>query len=73
MSQYIKFELLRDLPKTKVYSVVNIKSNYSLGVIKWYSSWRQYCFFPAKETIFNKDCMKDIIDFINKLMEARKG
>lgn len=42
-----------------------------LGVLKWYVSWRQYCFFPQPETVFNKGCLEDINHFITQLMEAR--
>jgi len=70
--KYIRFELLKELPKTKHYTVLNIKSDDILGWIKWYGPWRQYCFFPLHNTIFNNGCMLDIIDFIKKLMEERK-
>ena len=72
MSEYIVFEEIEQKPKTKVYGVVNIKSRYRIGKIKWYGPWRQYCFFPDLDTVFNKDCMQYIIEFINKLMEERK-
>ena len=43
-----------------------------LGEVRWWGSWRQYTFQPSPNTVFSKDCMLDIIDFINQLMEARK-
>lgn len=70
MSKYIEFILIDQKPKTKVFGVRNKKSTDILGWIKWYGAWRQYCFFPTKETIFNKDCMEYIIEFINKIMEG---
>ena len=69
---YIEFKLIEEKPKTNVYAVTNNKSGYILGIIKWFGSWRQYCFFPTEETVYSNGCMKDIIDFINKLMENRK-
>lgn len=72
MSEYIIFEEIEQKPKTKVYGVVNKKSGYRIGKIKWYSPWRQYCLFPDVDTIFNKDCMEYIIDFINTLMKERE-
>jgi len=72
VSEFIKFVLIDTLPKTKHFSVRNIKSREILGYIKWYGPWRQYCFFPMVQTIFNMDCMRYIIDFIEELMEARK-
>ena len=72
MSKYIRFETYAQKPKTKLYGVVNIKSGFRIGIIKWYGAWRQYCFYPDEETIFNTDCMEYIIEFIKKLMEERK-
>ena len=61
------------LPKkiTQVWEIKNLTGTF-LGLIKWYSPWRCYCFFPVDGTAFNSTCIKDILDFINKLMEARK-
>ena len=43
-----------------------------LGRVSWYPQWRQYTFNPAFPTTWNRDCMNDIIFFINNLMEERK-
>ena len=43
-----------------------------LGIIRWYGPWRQYCFYPAHDTVFNKECLNDIYDFITQIMNARK-
>ena len=69
--KFINFKLLEKKPKTSVYAVINIKLGNILGIIKWYSSWRQYCFFPESNTVFNKDCLSDIEDFIRGLMDLR--
>lgn len=63
--KYIEFNLIEQKPKTSVYAVRNIKSQAILGWIKWYPTWRQYCFFPESDCVFNIDCLKDIIEFIN--------
>jgi len=43
----------------------------TIGVIKWYGNWRQYCFFPYGETIWNSDCLNDINSVIADLMKSR--
>ena len=73
MSEYIEIKLIDKKSKTSVYSVVNLKSETSLGTIQWYGPWRQYCFFPLHSMVFNVGCMRHIIDFIQKLMEERKN
>lgn len=73
--KYIKFRDISELKqKTKKFLVVNISSDYPypIGEIKWYSQWRQYCFFPDEETIYSVGCLKEINDFINRLMEEKK-
>ena len=43
-----------------------------LGRIQWYSKWRQYVLMPGYPTIWNRDCMNDIIFFIDNLMKDRQ-
>jgi len=69
MSKYLEFRLLEQKPKTQVIGVWS-KSHphfYRLGIIKWYSRWRQYAFFPDNGTIFNKECLNDIQSYIRGL------
>ena len=58
--------------KTQTVSVINIHHNEEIGVIKWYSAWRQYCFFPGFNTIWNKECLNSVNEMIKSLMDARK-
>lgn len=71
--KYINFELLEKREKTSIYICLSNKSRDSLGLIKWYGPWRQYCFFPSPNTIFNRGCNTDINDFITQLMDERKS
>jgi len=59
--------------KTDVYNVLNKKTGYPLGMIRWYGSWRQYCFYPYGETIFNDSRLEDIQKAIRELMDDRKN
>lgn len=69
--EYIEFEELTPKPKTKVYAVRNIKYGTTLGVIKWYPSWRKYCFFSEGNFIYDVICLTDIREFIQNLMDER--
>ncbi len=64
MTEYIRFVLVRETDKTKVYDVVSIKHNVSLGEIRWYGAWRQYAFFPLSDTVWNYECLEKILDFL---------
>jgi hypothetical protein len=70
-SEYLEFTLEEKLKKTEVY-LVSSKSGERLGFIRWFSPWRQYCYFPIEGTLYSKGCMNDISTFINNLMEARR-
>jgi|GEM_PF-1172267 len=69
--KYIHFVLIKDTGKTMLFEVRNNRTEYTLGELKWYPAWRQYCFFPMRDTVFNRDCLDDISDFIGELIHDR--
>ena len=70
--KYIRFEdYSRKDQRTKRFMCMNNNHGTWLGEVKWYPGWRQYCFVPASDTIFNKGCMEDICHFIQQLMNER--
>jgi len=75
-SKYITFRQIEQKPRTAVYvietkeKVIESSCNphpITLGIVKFYPNWRQYSFFPEAGTVFEKQCMQDIISFMNKL------
>lgn len=58
--------------KTKVINIININAEEVIGIIKWYGPWRQYCFFPEYDTVWNITCLNDVNEVIQKLMKDRK-
>jgi hypothetical protein len=72
-SQYLEFRSLEDKPKTKVWEVVSKTSGDRLGVIKFFGRWRQYTFFPEKETAWNNQCLLDVSGFLKEQNYARQG
>jgi hypothetical protein len=71
--QYINFVLLEKKEKTSIYQIRNNNHGHQLGIIKWHSPWRQYCFWPYSGTVFNKGCLDNINHFIDQLMDERKN
>ena len=65
--KYISFKLIEQKPKTQVYLCLNNKSQGELGLIKWYPSWRQYCYFPTVQAVYSSGCLNDIDDFLMQL------
>jgi len=74
MSEFLEFRLVQKKPKTDVYSVLSRCSNVELGKIKWYPSWRHYCFFPTTilETVHSDRCLMEISMFISNINNLHK-
>lgn len=73
---YLKFVLFENKPKTKVYDVVyndeaNDVGGLILGKIKWFPRWRKYTFQPDNYTVWDEGCLKEIIEFLEKLKQER--
>lgn len=75
MSDYLDFERIYVTPvtKTQIWAVRPRNSGQVLGFVKWFGRWRQYCFFPQPDTIWNRDCMGEVMGLIRRLMEERRG
>lgn len=59
--------------KTQVLELCNAQNELiHLGQIKWHGSWRQYCFFPVDDTVFNKECLNDITKFLELINKEYK-
>jgi len=71
MDKYLEFKEIPFNGKTKRFEIISVSSGDTLGRISWYSQWRQYTFSPSYPTVWNRDCLDAIINFINKLMNER--
>jgi len=72
MSKYLEFKQVPYEGKTKRFEIISKSQNVDLGIIKWNPHWRQYCFYPSSDTLWSRDCLKNIQDFLNNLMIERK-
>ena len=71
-TQYLTFNLTVRGEHTSIYDVLSKSQGSLLGRVQWYAPWRQYCFFPSPNCVFNKTCMNDICGFIDTLMKDRR-
>lgn len=77
-TQYLAFRMLPSdgKRKTDVWEVLSVSGQYRLALISWHGPWRQYTFRPEPGTIWNKGCLTDVNNFIDKVMtewrEAKK-
>lgn len=64
--EYLHFVKTEDKPKTSVWSC-RTRTDVELGEVKWFTSWRQYCYFPLTQAVYSNGCLKDIADFLEQL------
>jgi hypothetical protein len=69
--KYVHFESPEEEQKHSRWMVVNNKSGALLAWLKWYSGWRQYCFYPLYGTMFSHSCLADIVNFIKQLEKKK--
>lgn len=76
-SEYMTVKEWPTQRKTRLWSVLSKSSGGTLGHVRWYGPWRQYCFYPEPPTVFSGGCLREIAAFIGKAMhehrEKRKG
>lgn len=70
--KYIHFVKVERKAKTSVWECRNNRSGSVLGIVKWYSQWREYCYFPYECSLYNDSCLNDIANFLNKITRAHK-
>jgi len=65
VTEYLELREIGLKPATKVYGIFSVRHGDKLGEIKWYGPWRQFAFFPTLETIWNEQCLLDVVHFIH--------
>jgi len=55
--------------KMPTYTVINKQFSQRIGIIHWRGGWRQYVFQALPDIDMSRGCQKEIIKFIDKLME----
>jgi len=66
---FIKLPLEKGRKLCKI-EVWNRKFDSKIGIIHWRGGWRQYVFQADPEIDMSRSCQKEIISFINGLMEG---
>ena len=71
-TKYLELRCVAATEKTETYEVLSKSQGSVLATIKWYGQWRQYCFFPNGNTVWDVNCLYDINMFIQRLMSERR-
>ena len=56
--------------KCATYTIRNRRDASIIGFVRWYPSWRQYCFFPTYDTAWSAGCLADVQGFLKQLKEG---
>lgn len=64
--KYMRFELSGRKPRTLVWNVCSVTTSAKLGYVAWFGRWRNYAFFPDESLVFDKNCLREIADFIER-------
>lgn len=68
----MRITCVKNTGKTQVFWLHSKDGDFFLGEVKWHGAWRKYAFFPARDTLFKKQCLTDIVTFLDDLMTERK-
>lgn len=71
-TKYLVFALVPTKGKTKSVDIINKHHEEVIGEIKWFGPWRQYCFFPYNNTLWNTTCITDVQEVIDELKKERE-
>ena len=67
-ARWIEFMSLGTSPsgKTERWGVLAKQGGAVLGEVRWFGRWRRYAFFPFGDTVFERDCLRDIATFLDE-------
>lgn len=63
LSKWIKFVPIDPTGKTSRWQVATTDESSVLGSVHWFGRWRQYAFFPLPDTVYERQCLRDIAEF----------
>lgn len=73
MGEFIAFRLIERKPRTNIWKVIMKDGKEQLGIVKWYSYWRRYRFYPDTGTGYDAICMDDISAFLKRQMRIHRA
>lgn len=58
---------VESLGSTRKFELVSGRSGKALAEVSWYGPWRQYCFFPAPNTVWSDSCLESAKSFLKRI------
>jgi len=53
-----------------VYRIFNNKSTIQLAILSYYKPWKKYVFSSQDDSVFDNNCLKDIVDFLENQIKG---
>ncbi len=53
--------------RQRIYEVLKKPQGYRMGQIKYFGSWKQFCFFADPDQAFNSDSLRLVAGFLDNL------
>lgn len=50
-----------------VYRIFNRRSGAQLGILSYYSPWKEYVFSSREDCVFNRSCLLDVLNFLDRV------
>lgn len=67
-TEYLRFfEGVSASGRTKDIMIYSARRVELLGRIAWFGRWRQYAFYPMTATVWNHQCMWEVMEEVAKL------
>lgn len=67
---FIDFREEMSKGKTRVWLVMNKKTEVPLGIIKWNTGWRRYVFEGYMDIYFDAACLEELAAFLRRAVNA---
>lgn len=73
-TKYLIFAPLAVRPemKTRIWAV-KPKTGGIIGTVRWFGPWRQYALFPVMNSIYERQCLRDIADFCERKTKEHRS
>ncbi len=71
LGRWMVVEVLANNRRTYRWLVWSQQSGRLLGEIAWYGRWGQYVFKPDPNSAFNRECLNDLIEFLEAVRDVR--
>jgi len=70
-AKWIRFREVAATGKTQRWLVETL-TGVTIGTVHWWGAWRQYCFSPEANTIYERQCLRDIAQFCESRTRATR-